>query len=83
MGKAAVQTWYGNLLKQVANKGVKANIDEITLGDGLGIVRGSFEWTVSPLGGGDDITALGSYVAGFRQQPDGSWKFAWEIWNTR
>ena len=81
-GKAAVKAWFEGMLQQFRTSGVDATIDEIAVSGDLAIDRGSYRWTLTPVGGGSDVTMVGGYVVVWRAQADGSWKFAREIWNS-
>jgi ketosteroid isomerase-like protein len=55
--------------------------EEIVLDGDLGVHRYSFEWTVTPKGGGDSIHERGAGIHVMKRQSDGSWKIAVDIWN--
>ena len=44
--------------------------------------RGSFVMTRTPKAGGKAEEAAGTYMQLWRLEPDGSWKVAYDIWNS-
>ena len=54
---------------------------EYFAGDGWGAVMGNHEWTLKPAAGGEPVVDRGSYMQIWKQEADGRWLFAREIWN--
>lgn len=44
--------------------------------------RGTFEVTFTPKSGGEPVQDSGKYIYILKQQPDGTWKMARDIWNS-
>ena len=42
----------------------------------------TFDWTLGPKAGGDQIRDLGNGLYIYHQEGDGSWKIAYDIWNS-
>lgn len=55
--------------------------EEIIVTDGWAIYISEYDQTFTPKAGGEMIEVRGKIIEICQQQPDGSWKFAREIWN--
>lgn len=73
--------WARNFMGQVAIQVAYSN-EEFTVAGDIGVHRCSLDATFSPKDGGDSIQERGAGIHILRRQPDGSWKIAWDIWNT-
>jgi uncharacterized protein (TIGR02246 family) len=71
--------WLREFLDQATLQVAYTNEEVVVDGD-LGIHRYSFEWTVTPKGGGDSVQERGAGIHVMRRQSDGSWKIATDIW---
>jgi len=81
VGQQAVVDWFSGIVSQARTKAVAILEREVIVAGDVAIERGSFTWTVAPVGG-SDIQDRGSFLAVWRRQPDGSWKVARNIWNS-
>jgi len=55
--------------------------EEIAVANGWAYHLGEYILTITPRAGGETIEEHGTAVEICRRQPDGSWRFAREIWN--
>ena len=55
--------------------------EEIVVADGWAFHLSEYIVLVTPSNGGETVEEKGNVVEIIRRQPDGSWKFAREIWN--
>ncbi len=58
-----------------------AGTEEIIVADGWAFHLSEFVEWLTPKAGGDKIEMRGKIIEVCQKQPDGSWKFAREIWN--
>jgi ketosteroid isomerase-like protein len=80
-GKAAARQWYIGLVAQYRTSSLALTQREVFVGDRVGAVVGTHEWILKPVAGGDPVVDRGSYMQIWKQQADGRWLFAREIWN--
>jgi uncharacterized protein (TIGR02246 family) len=81
-GKAAVRTWYDQLLTQLRTSELTIADREVLIGGEWATEIAAFEWTLVPVGGGPAVTDRGSYVQVWHHEAEGQWLFAREIWNS-
>ena len=81
-GKAAVRDWFDNITKQVTTESVNISDREVIIAEGWAIEKANFVWAIKPIGGTEVIEDEGRFLAIWRQQNDGSWKAAFNIWNS-
>lgn len=81
-GKKEVIAWFKEIFSQIKTERVTVDEREVEIADGWAAEKGSFVWVVSPAGGGEAIEDQGRFLAIWRQQSDGSWKAAYNIWNS-
>lgn len=81
-GREATRAWNERLLSQVRTSAVSVTDREVLVDGNLAVERGSFTWTVTPVGGGSPMVDEGKFVAIYRKQADGSWKVSHDIWNS-
>jgi len=55
--------------------------EEIVVADGWAYHLSEYDMTLTPKDGGEAMEQKGKVLEIIQQQPDGSWKFAREIWN--
>ncbi len=82
-GKQAVEQAFSGFFEQFS---VGATVpvegtEEIIVADGWAIHLSEYILRITPKAGGEKIEQLGKVVVICQRQPDGSWKFAREIWN--
>lgn len=81
-GKEAVRGWYLAFLSHYRTSSLNLGSREVFVGDGWATELGTFEWGLAPVAGGDAVVDRGHYMQVWKQQPDGQWRFAREIWNS-
>jgi ketosteroid isomerase-like protein len=81
-GKAAVRTWYEQLVKQMRTSSLTVTNREILIGSDWATEVAGFEWTLVPVAGGPPVVDRGSYIQVWRREPDGRWLFSREVWNS-
>jgi ketosteroid isomerase-like protein len=57
--------------------------DEIVVSGDWAFDRGTYRYTETPRAGGSTVITEGNYLWLARREPDGSWRHARIIWNTR
>lgn len=81
-GKAAVRTWYDQLLTQLRTSSLTITNREVLIGGDWATELATFEWGLVPVAGGPPVIDRGSYVQVWHHEPDGQWLFTREIWNS-
>ena len=81
-GKAAVRTWYEQLVKQMRTSSLNVTHRELLVGGDYATEIAEFEWNLMPVTGGSAVTDRGSYMQVWHRQPDGRWLFSREVWNS-
>jgi ketosteroid isomerase-like protein len=81
-GKAAVRAWYEAFVKQLRTTDLTITNRELLIGGDYATEVAEFEWTLVPVAGGAPMTDRGSYIQVWHKQPDGSWVFSREVWNS-
>jgi len=81
-GKDAMRTWYAGFLTQYRTSSLTLDDREVFIGTGWATELGTYQWGLTPARGGATILDRGHYMQVWRQQPDGQWRFAREIWNS-
>ena len=77
-GRAAIQAWIESF---PPTSNFQMQTLEIEGGGNLAYVRGAFSLTMAPSGAAP-VEERGKYMEIWRQQADGSWKIAQDIWNS-
>jgi len=81
-GKAAVRTWYEQLVKQMRTSSLEVTNREVLIGGDYATEVARFEWTLAPVDGGPSVTDRGSYMQVWHRESDGRWAFSREVWNS-
>jgi ketosteroid isomerase-like protein len=81
-GKAAVRAWCDAAFRAAKTTAMAVSERGVTMAGDWAIEHGKFDWTLAPAAGGAPIRELGSFLAIWHRQPDGSWKVARDIWNS-
>ena len=81
VGKEAVRSWLQDLYEQNSVQGTYTSSEVAVVGD-WAFERLAFTLTLTPVAGGEPIQDVGKAVHIYQRQPDGSWKIAWDIWNS-
>ena len=82
VGRQGVIDWFGGVAKQARTTAITMTRREVTVAGDVAIEEGSFLWEMAPTGGGSPIKDHGRVLATWKQQPDGSWKVAQNMWNS-
>lgn len=82
-GKQPLEDFYNGLFEQFSVEGTwpVEGTEEIVVADGWAYHLSEYILRITPKAGGEAMEERGKIVAICQQQPDGSWKFAREIWN--
>lgn len=81
-GKAAVRTWYTQLLTQLRTTRLTVADREVQLADEWSTEIAGFEWVLTPVAGGPPVTDRGTYMQLWRREPGGAWRLSRELWNS-
>jgi uncharacterized protein (TIGR02246 family) len=81
-GKSGVRTWYTAFLSQYHTSLLRLADQEVLVGDGWAVETGTYEWGLTPASGGMAAVDRGNYMQVWKQQPDGQWRFAREVYNS-
>ena len=81
-GKKAVQQWYKNFLRMYRTSSLDLVGKEVFVGDRWATEFGRFDWGLAPADGSAVVRDHGTYMQVWRRQPDGTWCFAREVWNS-
>jgi len=82
VGRQAVIDWFSGVVRQARTTAIAMTRREVTVAGDIAIEEGSFIWELMPTAGGSPITDHGRVLAIWKQQPDGSWKVARNMWNS-
>ncbi len=80
-GKDAVESWTQSLLDQFAVQADYTASDIVVAGD-WAFEHFSGNWTLTPNAGGEPIAETFKGIHIYQRQADGSWKIAWDTWNS-
>ena len=81
-GKGAVRAWYDGFVSQLRTTSLTLADREVFIGGEWAAEVASFEWTLVPVAGGEEIVDRGSYIQLWRREADGRWLFSREVWNS-
>lgn len=76
----AIEAWLGGIEELIAYELTRDAIDGA---DGFAYVRGRYAITLRPAGVPGPISDQGDFLEIWRREPDGVWRVAEAIWNTR
>ncbi len=79
-GRQAIENWLGGIEELGSYELVR---DQIDGADGMAYVRGRYAITLRPVGAPASISDEGDFLEIWRRGPDGAWKIAEAMWNTR
>ncbi len=82
-GKEAFEEYFSGAFEQFSFEVVwpVEGTEEIVVADGWAYHLSEYAMLVTPKEGGETMEEKGNVVVIIQRQPDGSWKFAREIWN--
>ncbi len=81
IGQDAVGSWTQSLLDQFTIQGAYTSSDIVVAGD-WAFEHFSGNWTLTPKAGGEPIAETLKGIHIYQRQADGSWKIAWDTWNS-
>ncbi len=79
-GRNAIEAWLGGIEELSSYELTR---DRIEGADGLAYVRGRYAITLRPVGAPGPVSDEGDFLEVWRREPDGAWRVAEAIWNTR
>ena len=79
-GRDAIEAWLGGIEELVSYELTR---DAVVGADGFAYVRGRYAITLRPRGAPGPISDQGDFLEIWRREPDGAWRVAEAIWNTR
>ena len=80
IGKDALRSWYKDFFDRIKYD-VTAYIDQVEIAGNWGIVRGSLKGTLTIKAQNRSSEVKSKFIDILKRQSDGSWKFAWHMWN--
>lgn len=81
-GRPALRAWMERFLTQYRTTSLVLANREVMVGNGWAVELGTYEWGLAPAAGGPTTTDRGNYMQVWQRQPDGSWRFAREVYNS-
>lgn len=79
-GRDQIEAWLGGIEELIAYELTRDALD----GDGgVAYIRGRYAITLRPSGAPGPISDQGDFLEVWRREPDGVWRVAEAIWNTR
>jgi uncharacterized protein (TIGR02246 family) len=83
-GKQAIEKFYGGGLElfSFAVTWPVEGTEEVVVADGWAFYISEYIERLTPKAGGEEFAVSGKIIEICQKQPDGSWKFAREIWNS-
>jgi len=81
-GRETLRAWYSSFLSQYHTSSLTLGNREVIVGDAWAVEIGTYEWGLTPTAGGAAVVDKGNYMQVWKKQPDNTWKFAREIWNS-
>ena len=79
-GRDAIEAWLGGIEELISYELTR---DAIEGADGFAYVRGRYAITLRPAGAPGPISDEGDFLEIWRREPDGVWRVAQAMWNTR
>jgi ketosteroid isomerase-like protein len=80
-GSDALRTWGQNMMNQFSISGRYTDAQVRVSGD-LAVERYIGELTLTPKAGGAAMTERIKGIHVYQRQPDGTWRIAWDAWNS-
>ena len=81
-GKEAVEQWYKVFLTKYRTSSLNLTGKEVFVGEHWAAEFGHFDWSLQPVDGSPVVLDHGTYMQVWRLKPDGTWRFAREVWNS-
>ena len=81
VGKDAIRPWAQGFAQQFTMESYRPTDDELVVTDGWAFRRARMTWVLRPKAGGEALTQTGKFIIIYRQEPDGSWRIARDIFN--
>ena len=80
-GRESVGDWVRETFWDPFDIHFDASFERIVVSGGEAFAPGTFSLRMTPKEGGDAIDVTGEFFNTFREESDGSWKYAYGIWN--
>jgi ketosteroid isomerase-like protein len=81
-GKDAVRVWFNATFGAYSTVKLVFPTADVTIDRDWAFKQYTFDWTLDPKAGGDQVRDLGSGLYIYHLGDDGSWKVAYDIWNS-
>lgn len=81
-GRDAVRAWMNGFLAQYRTSSLTLADREVMVGNGWAVELGTFDWALQPAAGGPAVTDRGNYMQVWKEQPDKTWRFSREVYNS-
>ena len=82
MGKAAAKQIMQGVLDEITVEEQITMEEQVVLSPDWVLDRGTYALTRTPKAGGEAEEAVGTFLTLWNRQEDGSWKIAYDIWNS-
>jgi uncharacterized protein (TIGR02246 family) len=79
-GRDQIEAWLGGIEELITYELTR---DALEGADGIAYIRGSYAITLRPSSAPGPISDAGDFLEVWRKEPDGAWRIAEAIWNTR
>jgi uncharacterized protein (TIGR02246 family) len=79
-GREAIEAWLGGIEELIEYELTRDAVDGA---DGHAHIRGRYAITLRPAGAPGPISDHGDFLEVWRKEPDGAWRLAEAMWNTR
>ncbi len=80
-GHEVLRSWFQDFFNEYRVQ-LSLTSEEVVVADEWAFQRYAFAWTLTPVAGGEPTRDNGKGIHIFRHQPDGSWKYFRNVWNT-
>lgn len=81
-GKRAVREWFNATFGAFSTAKLVFPTTELNIDHEWAFKHYTYDWTLDPKAGGDQIGDRGDGLYIYRREGDGSWKIAYDIWNS-
>ena len=81
-GREQINSWLKEFFRHYAMTELAMPERELTVSGGVAFERSVYEWTLTPLGGGEAIHDRANWVGIWQQDANGSWAEVCGIWNS-
>jgi uncharacterized protein (TIGR02246 family) len=81
-GREQIKSWLQEFFRHYAMTELAMPERQLTISGSLAFERSVYEWTLTPLGGGEAIYDRANWVGIWQQDANGSWAEVCGIWNS-